>query len=39
MLKRDGDEGRMMKRLQSQENVKLISEIHELKEANEFLKG
>ena len=39
MIKRDGDEGRMMKRLQSQEQTRFMSEIHELTEANEFLKG
>lgn len=39
MIKRDGDEGRLMKRLQSQEQTRFMSEIHELTEANEFLKG
>ena len=39
MLKRDGDEGRLMKRIQSQEHTRFMSEIHELSEANEFLKG
>ena len=39
MIKRDGDEGRLMKRIQSQEHTKFMSEIQELNEANEFLKG
>lgn len=39
MIKRDGDEGRLMKRLQNQEQTRFMSEIHELTEANEFLKG
>lgn len=39
LIKRDGDEGRLMKRLQTQEQTKFMTEIHELNEANEFLKG
>eukprot|EP00116_Pleurobrachia_bachei_P000801 sb/3461063/ len=38
LLKREGDEGRMMKRLQTEEQTRYIGEIHELREANEELK-